>query len=145
MEVDHLGFMIHGHPLDFVAIPPGIVSACEMRKLAGKQVRMIGWGIAAKVLSAKNNRKPMKMLTLEDRTGTFEATMFPRVYAKFSPRTLTKGPYLVAGEIDVTLGSPTLNVRHIELLSMKPDAVMGTEGEEFLATNQSRVVNQLAQ
>lgn len=118
MERDHLGFMISGHPLDFAEVPPGIVPACDIRKHARKTIRMIGWGIAAKVLSAKNSRKPMKMLTLEDRTGTYEATLFPRVYAKFAPRTLTKGPYLVSGEVDVTLGSPTLNVRQIELLCM---------------------------
>jgi DNA polymerase III alpha subunit len=83
----HLGFMISGHPLDFIEMPHGIVRACDIRSHANQTVRIIGWGIAAKVLSAKNNRKPMKMLTLEDRTGTYEATLFPRVYAKFAPRT----------------------------------------------------------
>lgn len=123
MELKHLGFMISNHPLDFVEAPPNIISACDIRNHAGKTVRMIGWGIAAKILSARNNRKPMKMLTLEDKTGTYEATLFPRAYAKFAPQTLTKGPYIVTGEIDIALGSPTLNVRRIELLPTKENVL----------------------
>jgi DNA polymerase III alpha subunit len=134
MEIDHLGFMITGHPLDFAEIPRGIVPACQIRNHTGETIRMIGWGIAAKLLSARNNRKPMKMLTLEDRTGTYEATLFPRVYAKFATRTLTKGPYLVTGEVDVTLGSPTLNVRKIELLPMKQ--YPGIAGRNIVSINE---------
>jgi len=70
--------------------------AFDIRNYANKTVRMIGWGIAAKILSAKNNRKPMKMLTLEDRTGTYEATLFPRIYANslhaLSPKGRTSLP-----------------------------------------------------
>lgn len=116
MEQDHLGYMLHGHPLDFAKIPPNVISARDIRAHAGKTIRMAGWGIAAKVLATKTSGKTMKMLTLEDHTGTFEATLFPRAYARFAPRTLTKGPYLVTGEVDITLGSPTLNVRNIDLL-----------------------------
>lgn len=144
MEMEHLGFMISGHPLDFAEIPPGIVRACDIRSRANQTVRMIGWSIAAKVLSAKNNRKPMKMLTLEDRTGTFEATLFPRIYSKFAPRTLTKGPYLVTGEIDVTLGSPTLNVRHLELLPMKPNTSTPDRKADYQELHQCGVFNHLA-
>jgi DNA polymerase III alpha subunit len=39
------------------------------------------------LLPPANGSERMKMLTLEDRTGTYEATLFPRVYAKFAPRT----------------------------------------------------------
>lgn len=125
MEQEHLGFMISGHPLDFVEVPAGVICAQEIRGFVNKRVRMVGWGIAAKVLAAKNNRKPMKMLTLEDRTGTYEATLFPRVYERFAPRTLTKGPYLVSGDVDASLGSPTLNVRHIELLPIRREGGRG--------------------
>ena len=77
---------------------------------------MAGWAIASKLLEAKNNGRMMKMLTMEDRTDTFEAVLFPRVYERYAPRTLSCGPYLVEGRVDVKLGSPTLNVEKIELL-----------------------------
>ena len=146
-ERAHIGFMISGHPLDFITLPsegsPPLISASQMRQHARRTVRMIGWGIAAKVLSAKNNRKPMKMLTLEDRTGTFEATLFPRAYARLAPRTLTKGPYLVTGQIDIDLGSPTLNVSDIEPLAMKPDTRATGKKADDQELHQCNVVNQL--
>jgi DNA polymerase III alpha subunit len=77
---------------------------------------MVGWAIAWKVLATKNGRGLMKMLTLEDRTDVFEAVLFPRVYARYAPRTLTGGPYLVEGRVDISLGSPTLNIDRLELL-----------------------------
>lgn len=114
-EMEILGYMISAHPLDFV-IPARIVHAADIRKYAGKRVRMAGWAIAWKLLAAKNNGHLMKMVTMEDRTDTFEAVLFPRVYERYAPRTLSCGPYLVEGRVDVTLGSPTLNVEKIELL-----------------------------
>lgn len=123
-EMEILGYMVSAHPLDFV-LPaaaqrsrggPPIIEAADIRKYAGRRVRMAGWAIAWKLLAAKNNGRLMKMVTMEDRTDTFEAVLFPRVYERYAPRTLSCGPYLVEGRIDVTLGSPTLNVEKIELL-----------------------------
>lgn len=116
LEAEHLGFMVSGHPLDFVTIPGDVVPAREIRRHAGRQVRMAGWRIAAKLLEARNTGRLMKMLTLEDRTDTFEAVLFPRVYARYAPRTLSRGPYLAEGRVDMSLGSPTLNVERIEVL-----------------------------
>jgi DNA polymerase III alpha subunit len=128
-EMAVLGFMAGAHPLDFTGpLPPPrrgalpLVPARLIRLANGKTVRMIGWLIAAKILATKTTGQPMKMLTLEDRTDTFEATLFPRVYARYAPRTLTRGPYLVEGTVDMSLGSPVLTVRHLELLPlMEPD------------------------
>lgn len=116
-EAETLGFMLSAHPLDLVEVPPDVVSAAAIRDHAGCRVRMAGWLIAAKLLATKTRRQPMKMLTLEDRSGTFEATLFPRMYERFAPRTLTRGPYLLTGRVDVSLGSPTLNVTGVEILA----------------------------
>jgi len=43
----------------------------------------------------------MKFLSLEDLTGTFEAVIFPKVYYRVAELTLSMGPYLVNGRIDV--------------------------------------------
>lgn len=120
-EMDTLGFMISAHPLDFVT-PRGntslpFVRAREIRNYRNQRVEMAGWMIATKLLATKSSGKTMKMITLEDKTDTFEAVLFPRVYARFAPRTLTCGPFLVRGKVDMTLGSPTLNVEQLEALA----------------------------
>jgi DNA polymerase III alpha subunit len=117
-EMQTLGFMVSGHPLDFVEIPDATVAARDIRRFAGRRVVMVGWAIAAKELAASNSGLPMKMLTLEDRTDTFEAVLFPKVYACFAPRTLSCGPYCVRGRVDMRLGSPTVNVENIEVLPL---------------------------
>ena len=43
----------------------------------------------------------MKFLSLEDLTGTFEAVIFPKVYYRVAELTLSMGPYIVTGRIDV--------------------------------------------
>ena len=79
-EPGHAGVSIQaegrgGHPLDFVAMPRvrgGIVPGRDIRAYAGKKVFMVGWVIAAKLLGTRNGRGMMMMLTMEDRTDTFE-------------------------------------------------------------------------
>ncbi|MCX7625893.1 MAG: PHP domain-containing protein, partial [Candidatus Sumerlaeaceae bacterium] len=118
-EMETMGFMVSGHPLDFVARPPHTIAARDIRRYAGRQVQMVGWAIAAKELAASNSGRPMKMLTLEDRTDTFEVVLFPDAYARFAPRTLSCGPYLVRGRVDMRLGSPTLEARELEVIPLE--------------------------
>lgn len=115
-ETEALGFMLGAHPLDFVRVEGRIVAARDIRCHSRRRIRMVGWMISAKLLSAKNSGRPMKMLSMEDRSGTFEAVLFPRIYEKFAPRTLTCGPFLLEGKVDVSLGSPTLNVDNLTVL-----------------------------
>jgi DNA polymerase-3 subunit alpha len=115
-EMETLGFYLSAHPVELVRVPPDVIPACDMRKYENKRVRMVGHGIAAKLLGTRNSGKLMKMLTLEDTTDTFEAVLFPRVYDRFATRTLGTGPYLVEGKVDISLGSPTLNVEKVDVL-----------------------------
>jgi DNA polymerase III alpha subunit len=119
LEADVLNFTLSADPLDLVQVPPEVVPAREIRSHNNKRIYMAGWMIAAKLLATKTTGQAMKMLTLEDNSGTFEAVLFPRVYAKYAPRTLGRGPYLVCGKVDMTLGSPTLNVEKIEVLPQR--------------------------
>ncbi len=113
-EIETLGFPLSAHPLDLIKVPPDVKPACDIRLYDKQRIRMAGLCIAAKILTARNCNKPMKMLTLEDKTDTFEAILFPRIYERFAPRTLGRGPYLVEGLVDMSLGSPTLNVEKID-------------------------------
>ena len=45
-------------------------------------------------------REYMKFLTLEDRFGTMEVTLFPRTYQNFGARIRSYGPYLVRGRVE---------------------------------------------
>lgn len=42
----------------------------------------------------------MKFMTLEDATGTFEVTLFPRVYRRFGHLLYDRGPYVVRGRVE---------------------------------------------
>jgi DNA-directed DNA polymerase III PolC len=117
-EMETLGFYLSAHPVQLVRVPKGVVAARDIRKHDNERVRMVGHGIATKLLATRNSGKLMKMLTLEDTTDTFEAVLFPRVYDRFAPRTLGTGPYLVEGKVDMTLGSPTINVEKVEVLAL---------------------------
>jgi len=115
-EREALGFTVTAHPLDLVIVPPNVIPAKEIRNHDGKRVHMAGWQISAKLLATRNDGRTMKILTLEDRTDTFEASLFPNVYTRLAPRTLGKGPYLVEGIVDMSLGSPMLTVKDIKVL-----------------------------
>ena len=104
MENRIFSFPVRDHPLDFV--PAGLVtadrmiSAAEIEAYRGKRVRMLGWAISHKRIRTKKTKEYMKFLSLEDKTGTFEVTLFPKAYKKFARATLTKGPYIVEGRIE---------------------------------------------
>jgi DNA polymerase-3 subunit alpha len=115
-EMEALGFPLSAHPLELVHLPDGLVAGSDIRSHEKKRIRMAGLCIAAKLLEARNSGRVMKMLTMEDNTDTFEAVLFPRVYERFAPRTLGRGPFLLEGIVDMSLGSPTLNVDRIENL-----------------------------
>lgn len=118
-ELETLGYMVSGHPLDFVCIPPEVIPAREIRRYTRQTVVMVGWAISAKELVASNSGLPLKMLSLEDRTDTFEAILFPRVYRRVVARTLSSGPYLLTGKVDGRLGSPMLEVRELDVLPLE--------------------------
>jgi len=102
IELETFGYMISRHPLQFFSYltnNQNVISAKEIPKHRGKIVRMVGWFMTSKRIKTKKG-KIMKFLSLEDLTGTFEAILFPKVYAQFAEKTLSMGPYFVKGRID---------------------------------------------
>jgi DNA-directed DNA polymerase III PolC len=57
----------------------------------------------------------MKFMSMEDTTGTYEATLFPRAYAQFARWTRYKGPFIVSGMVDEQYGVCSVNCDHLEL------------------------------
>jgi len=77
---------------------------------------MVGWLIAMKRIVARKSNKYMKFMSLEDLSGTYEVTIFPKVYEKFGHLTLTRGPYLVEGKLQKHFGVCSLVAKKICLL-----------------------------
>lgn len=118
IEYEVFGYMISKHPLEFFSeyiIRNDIIKAADMGKYDRKRVKMIGWYMSSKRIRTKKG-EAMKFLSLEDMTGTFEAVMFPRVYARVADKTLSMGPYLVEGKVDVE-GGNNLVVEKLEVLA----------------------------
>ena len=102
LECDVFGFPVTRHPLEFVpeSEKSGIVPAIEIENYKGKYVKMLGWEISHKRIKTRKTNEYMKFLSLEDLTGSFEVTLFPKTYKKFAMQTMSRGPYLVKGKIE---------------------------------------------
>jgi DNA-directed DNA polymerase III PolC len=121
IEKEIFGFPVTTHPLDFVDVSQrkGIVSSLELAEHRGRQVRMIGWAISSKRIKTRATQAYMKFLSLEDGAGTFEVTIFPKVYDRFADQTLGKGPFLVSGTVEEDHGVVSLVAQHIEQLKVR--------------------------
>lgn len=101
-EYESFGYMVTRHPLYFYRSfteHHSIVKAKDLIKYRGKNVRLIGWYMTSKRIKTRKG-DIMKFLSLEDRTGTFEAVIFPRAYEQFAELTMSMGPYIIDGKVD---------------------------------------------
>jgi len=118
-ELELLGYTLSGHPLDLFDTS-ACATARELASLRGRRVTMAGWLIAGKLVRTRGEkRRAMKFLSLEDQTGTFEATLFPDAYARYAPIVGGPGPYRLRGRVEDDLGAVSLVVEHIEPLGRK--------------------------
>ena len=117
-EYEAFGYMVTRHPLHFFrewTDAKGIVFAKDMKRNKGRKVQMIGWYMTSKRIKTRKG-EIMKFLSLEDLTGTFEAVIFPKVYYRVAELTLSMGPYLVTGKVDINDHS-NLVAEDLEVLS----------------------------
>jgi DNA polymerase III alpha subunit len=106
--------MLSAHPLDFYDTS-GCVPACDLHKTRRRRIKMAGWIIAGKIIQTKGEkRRPMKFLSMEDRTGTFEVTIFPEAYAKYAGLTVGGGALSVTGRVEDDMGALSLVADRIE-------------------------------
>jgi DNA polymerase III alpha subunit len=70
-----------------------------MKRFAGRMVTLVGWLVSSKRTRTVKNEF-MKFLMLEDRTASFEVTLFPKVYRQFGILLRDRGPYLVRGRVE---------------------------------------------
>ena len=115
VECEIFGYPVSSHPLDFVpeSEREGITPAVEIEEHKGERVKMLGWVISHKRVKTKT-REYMKFLSLEDLSGTFEVTLFPRVYSKYAAEVMDAGPYLVEGRVEDETGVVSLVCERLE-------------------------------
>lgn len=120
IEYETFGYMVTRHPLEFfdsILKRQDIVKSIEMKNYNRRTIKMVGWFMASKRIKTKKG-EIMKFLSLEDLTGTFEAVLFPKTYKIFADKTLTMGPYLLEGKVDMDNGY-NLIVSKLTILSTK--------------------------
>ena len=84
MELEYLEASVTSHPLEILVPDEMAHAAVRSRDLGGhlgETVSLVGWVIAQR-RAVTRKREYMEFLTLEDLTGTFEATLFPREYER---------------------------------------------------------------
>lgn len=102
IEYETFNYMVTRHPLYFykdLFDDRSVIKSNEMIKYRGKYVTMIGWYMTSKRIRTKKG-DIMKLLSLEDLYGTFEAVIFPKVYYQCAEQTMSMGPYIVEGIVD---------------------------------------------
>lgn len=120
IEYETFGYMVTRHPLHFFSYfinHRKVIKAVDMNKYNGRKVRMVGWFMTSKRIKTRKG-DIMKFLSLEDLTGTFEAVLFPRTYTEYADQTLSMGPYLLLGTVDMENGH-NLVVEKLSVLSAK--------------------------
>ncbi len=115
MQRQILGFSTGPHPLSLLNLPlRGVTLAREMEQRQGRNVVMVGWAYAHKRIATRNSKENMEFISLEDLTGTFEATVFPRVYKRYATLLKGPGPYRIIGRVEDEQGVCTLIASGIE-------------------------------
>ena len=120
IEYETFGFMVTRHPLYFFSSLLSnneVIEAKEMYRYNGRKIKMIGWFMTSKRIKTRKG-EIMKFLSLEDLTDTFEAIIFPKAYQKYAEKTMSMGPYIVEGKVDMESGN-NLVVEKLSLVSAK--------------------------
>ncbi len=130
IEAENFGYLVSAHPLDLfepILMKYDLVSAAKLGQFAGKRVRMAGWMIAARRIRTRKNHRYMKFMSMEDKSGTYEVTLFPDAYNRLAPKTMSQGPYVVGGKVEDHFGVCSLNCEKLDILERLP----GEDGEKL--------------
>jgi DNA polymerase-3 subunit alpha/error-prone DNA polymerase len=125
-EYAALGFLCDRHPMVLFKKQLkkyGVVKAFDLKKFAGRRVRVGGLLITGKIVSTKHG-DPMEFLTFEDETGLVETTFFPQAYRRFCAILDRHRPYILTGRVDEDFGAVTLTVDRVEALKRKKDTIV---------------------
>jgi error-prone DNA polymerase len=118
-EAEVFGFVLSVHPISIYSHRLKhlrYVRASDLSPRVGKHVTVIGWPVTGKTVHSREG-KPMKFMTFEDLTGTYEAVFFPDVYDRFCPILNVKRPYILRGKVEESFSAITLTVDQVKVLN----------------------------
>jgi error-prone DNA polymerase len=105
------------HPRE-PARPGGLVRSVDLARRVGEYVELLGWKVTVKPTRTVTRGEEMIFVTFSDRWGRFEATFFPRVYARTARELVRgKGPFLVRGRVESELGVESLIAEEARLIT----------------------------
>jgi len=107
---------------------PGWVTAADLARHAGCRVRIYGWLVTWRRNRVQKTGEMMKFITLEDFTGTFEVTLFPKAYREYGRRLDGRGPYAVEGFVENDHGGVTITGERIQNLGRLGIAAVKSRG-----------------
>ena len=93
------------------------VRSNDLERHLGETVSMVGWLIAQRRAITKK-REYMEFLTLEDLSGTFEATIFPKEYERFGALIGVSRILRVTGRVSDRAGGISLIASDLEPLAV---------------------------
>ncbi len=121
-----LGFSPGPHPLVLLDLPEeNVIPARDLLRHEGHRISMLGWAYASKKIITRQKKETMQFLSMEDLTGTFEVTLFPRVYREYATMLHGHGPFRVTGRVEDEQGVCTLVAERVELVSAKQASRFG--------------------
>jgi DNA-directed DNA polymerase III PolC len=113
-----MGYSPGAHPLTLMDLPDnGEIHARFIESYEGHRITMIGWAFSHKKIQTRAKKETMEFLSLEDLTGNFEVTLFPRIYSRYATILRGSGPFRVSGRVDNDHGVCTLIADSLENLS----------------------------
>lgn len=120
-ELELFGFPLSCHHLDLfkdvlARIPH--IPAKHLAQHVGEEVTVIGWLVTEKIISTKKG-EPMEFVTFEDRSGLYDATLFPDVYRQYCHLLAPNHAYVVTGRVEEQLSTLTLTVKGLKLLASR--------------------------
>ena len=118
-ELEILECSLSAHPVELVkrnlqvARGNHFATADELPRLLGKRVHMLGILATTRGTPTKNG-DIMQFVTLEDETGVFEVTLFPKMYSRVRRLLTDGGPYLVEGKVEEQYDSISVTAHRFE-------------------------------
>ncbi|HBP16505.1 MAG TPA: DNA polymerase III subunit alpha [Planctomycetes bacterium] len=109
------GLPLRAHPLALWEPELGeldVVPAREVERHVGREVRVCGWLVTAKLVRTKS-KEAMEFVTLEDRSGLIDVTVFPRVYQRHAQVLHAPRPVVVTGRVEEEFGVVSVVARRI--------------------------------
>jgi DNA polymerase III alpha subunit len=99
------------------------VPAADLRRFAGKRVKVFGWPITRRPHLVEKSGRPMMFITLDDRTGSIDVILWPDVYERFFDTMSDSGPFEVWGTVSESYDTWTLEADTLRSVEWSPDRI----------------------